>query len=144
MELSIARRREKLIEQSTKDEAINLALDTLQEGGQCLIFESSRKNCMAFAKKAASKIKKILSAEDKKFLTMIADKVFENSEIDTVHNPCFLHSFRCCFSPRRTYHPLEGTSGRRLQGKKDQADLQYSHACSWTQLTCQTGDYQKL
>ena len=33
-------------------------------------------------KKAASKIKKILSAEDKKFLTMIADKVLENSEID--------------------------------------------------------------
>ncbi len=75
--------REKLIEQSTKDEAINLALDTLQEGGQCLIFESSRKNCMAFAKKAASKIKKILSAEDRKFLTRIADKVFENSETDT-------------------------------------------------------------
>ena len=69
--------REKLIEQSTKDEAINLALDTLQEGGQCLIFESSRKNCMAFAKKAASKIKKILSAEDKKFITPLRELVEE-------------------------------------------------------------------
>ena len=75
--------REKLIKPSTKNEAINLVLDTLQEGGQCLIFESSRKNCMAFAKKAASKIKKFISAEDKKFLTRIADKVSENSETDT-------------------------------------------------------------
>jgi helicase len=60
--------REKSIEQSTKDEAVNLVLDTLREDGQCLVFENSRKNCMAFAKKASSAVKKILSAEDKEAL----------------------------------------------------------------------------
>ena len=75
--------REKPVEQSTKDEAVNLVLDTLREGGQCLVFESSRKNCMAFAKKAASTVKKTLSTEDKDTLTEIADEILENSETET-------------------------------------------------------------
>lgn len=74
--------KEKAIVQSTKDEAINLVLDTLKEGGQCLVFESSRKNCMAFAKKSASTVKKSLSIEDKESLSGIADEVLENSETD--------------------------------------------------------------
>ncbi len=74
--------KEKPVAQSTKDEAVNLALDTLREGGQCLVFESSRKNCMAFAKKAASTVNKTLSAEDKEALAGIADEVLENSETD--------------------------------------------------------------
>ena len=36
---------------------INLSLDTITEGGQCLIFVSSRRNAEAFAKRAASAIK---------------------------------------------------------------------------------------
>lgn len=75
--------KEKPVEQPTKDEAINLVLDTLREGGQCLVFESSRKNCMAFAKRAASTVKKTLSAEDREALAGIADEVLENSETDT-------------------------------------------------------------
>lgn len=75
--------REKPVEQSTKDEAVNLVLDTLREDGQCLVFESSRKNCMAFAKKASSAIKKILSAEGREALAEIADEVLDNSETDT-------------------------------------------------------------
>jgi helicase len=75
--------REKAVEQSTKDEAVNLVLDTLRDGGQCLVFESSRKNCMAFAKKAASTVKKTLSTEDKDTLTEIADEILENSDTDT-------------------------------------------------------------
>jgi helicase len=75
--------REKPVEQSTKDEAVNLVLDTLREDGQCLVFESSRKNCMAFAKKASSAIKKILSEEDREALAEIADEILENSETDT-------------------------------------------------------------
>lgn len=77
------RDKEKPIEQPTKDEAVNLVLDTLKKGGQCLVFESSRKNCMAFAKKATSAVKKTLSAEDKEALAGIADEVLENSETDT-------------------------------------------------------------
>jgi helicase len=36
---------------------INLCLDTIAEGGQCLVFVSSRKNAEAFAKRAAAAIK---------------------------------------------------------------------------------------
>lgn len=75
--------KEKPVEQPTKDEAINLVLDTLKTGGQCLVFESSRKNCMGFAKKAVSTVKKKLSAEDKKALAGIADDILENSDTDT-------------------------------------------------------------
>lgn len=75
--------KEKPVEQPTKDEAINLVLDTLNTGGQCLVFESSRKNCMGFAKKAVSTVKKKLSAEDKKALAGIADEILENSDTDT-------------------------------------------------------------
>jgi helicase len=75
--------KEKPVEQPTKDEAINLVLDTLNTGGQCLVFESSRKNCMGFAKKAVSTVKKKLSAEDKKALAGIADDILENSDTDT-------------------------------------------------------------
>ena len=74
--------KEKQIDQATKDEAVNLALDTLKEGGQCLVFESSRKNCMAFAKKAVSPIKKTLSPEDKETLFRLADEILDNSETD--------------------------------------------------------------
>ena len=74
--------KEKPVEQPTKDEAINLVLDTIKEGGQCLVFESSRKNCMAFAKKAVSAVKKTLSVEEKGALSKIADEILENSETD--------------------------------------------------------------
>jgi helicase len=36
---------------------INLCLDTVEEGGQCLVFVSSRRNAEAFAKRAAGAIK---------------------------------------------------------------------------------------
>ncbi len=74
---------DRAIEQSTKDEAVNLVLDTLREGGQCLVFESSRKNCMGFAKKAASKVGKTLVAEDRTLLAGIAEEILESSETDT-------------------------------------------------------------
>lgn len=37
---------------------LNLCLDTIAEGGQCLVFVSSRKNAEAFAKRAASAIRR--------------------------------------------------------------------------------------
>jgi helicase len=41
----------------TKHDDLNLCLDTIEEGGQCLVFVSSRRNAEAFAKRAASAIK---------------------------------------------------------------------------------------
>jgi helicase len=41
----------------TRHDDLNLCLDTIEEGGQCLVFVSSRRNAEAFAKRAASAIK---------------------------------------------------------------------------------------
>jgi len=45
------------IERRSKYEDLDLVLDTVAEGGQCLVFVSSRKNAEAFAKRAASGLK---------------------------------------------------------------------------------------
>jgi helicase len=46
------------IKQISKNyEDLNLCLDTIEEGGQCLVFVSSRRNAEAFAKRAAGAIK---------------------------------------------------------------------------------------
>jgi helicase len=44
---------ERAVLTQTKDDDINLCLDTLKEGGQCLLFVSSRRNAQAFSKRAA-------------------------------------------------------------------------------------------
>jgi helicase len=48
-------RRVKVVSKNYDD--INLCLDTIAEGGQCLVFVSSRRNAEAFAKRAAGAIK---------------------------------------------------------------------------------------
>ncbi|BBL67029.1 ATP-dependent DNA helicase [Methanoculleus chikugoensis] len=45
------------VERKSKYEDLDLVLDTVAEGGQCLVFVSSRKNAEAFAKRAASGLK---------------------------------------------------------------------------------------
>jgi len=56
---------------------INLTLDTITEGGQCLIFVSSRRNAEAFAKRAASAIK----SEDPG-LAVYAERIKKSAETD--------------------------------------------------------------
>ncbi len=49
---------ERAVKQVSKSfDDLNLCLDTIAEGGQCLVFVSSRRNAEAFAKRAASAIK---------------------------------------------------------------------------------------
>ena len=49
---------ERAVKQVSKNfDDLNLCLDTIAEGGQCLVFVSSRRNAEAFAKRAASAIK---------------------------------------------------------------------------------------
>ncbi|MCK9307400.1 MAG: ATP-dependent DNA helicase [Methanoculleus sp.] len=45
------------VSRRSKYEDLDLVLDTVAEGGQCLVFVSSRKNAEAFAKRAASGLK---------------------------------------------------------------------------------------
>jgi helicase len=56
---------------------INLTLDTITEGGQCLVFVSSRRNAEAFAKRAASAIK----SEDPE-LAVYAGRILKIAETD--------------------------------------------------------------
>jgi len=56
---------------------INLTLDTITEGGQCLVFVSSRRNAEAFAKRAASAIK----SEDPE-LAVYAGRILKSAETD--------------------------------------------------------------
>jgi len=56
---------------------INLTLDTIAEGGQCLVFVSSRRNAEAFAKRAASAIK----SEDPE-LAAYAGRILKSAETD--------------------------------------------------------------
>ncbi len=46
------------VEGITRFDDTNLCLDTIAEGGQCLVFVSSRKNAEAFAKRMASSLKR--------------------------------------------------------------------------------------
>ena len=50
-------RRVKVVSKNYDD--LNLCLDTIAEGGQCLVFVSSRRNAEAFAKRAAGAIKSV-------------------------------------------------------------------------------------
>ncbi len=71
---------EKKIDQPTSDDAINIILDTIREGGQCLVFNSSRRNSSAFARSAGKYISNTLGPEDIKLLQEMAEKVIRSSD----------------------------------------------------------------
>ena len=49
---------ERIVPTQKKDDDLNLLLDTVEEGGQCLVFVSSRRSAEAYAKRAAVVLKK--------------------------------------------------------------------------------------
>ncbi|WNY25035.1 DEAD/DEAH box helicase [Methanolapillus millepedarum] len=73
--------------------AVSLVADTISGGGQCLVFESSRKNAVGFAKKAASVIFSLLNPAEKETLSKIATEILEGSDTDVavVLANCVLH-----------------------------------------------------
>ncbi|HJH29198.1 MAG TPA: ATP-dependent DNA helicase [Methanosarcinaceae archaeon] len=74
---------QKPIDQITGDVAVNLVLDTLRSGGQCLVFESSRRNCTGFAKKASRSVANLLREDEKVKLDEIANNILDSGETDT-------------------------------------------------------------
>ena len=64
-------------EVSKNYEDLNLCLDTISEGGQCLVFVSSRRNAEAFAKRAAAAIK----SEDP-ILASYAERILKTAETE--------------------------------------------------------------
>lgn len=63
------------IDRKTSADAVNLALNTVRNGGQALVFASSRKNAVGLAKKIADQTGKELSKLAKKGLEREAEKV---------------------------------------------------------------------
>ncbi|HSQ93732.1 MAG TPA: ATP-dependent DNA helicase [Methanoregula sp.] len=73
---------DRAIKQVSKNfEDLNLCLDTIAEGGQCLVFVSSRRNAEAFAKRAAGAIK-----SDDPDLRAYADRIGSSAETEMAKN----------------------------------------------------------
>ncbi len=64
----------------SEDDAINLVIDTLESGGQCLVFESSRKNSVGFARRAGVKVSELLDRKTRAALDGIVEQVIETGE----------------------------------------------------------------
>ncbi len=71
---------QQLINESSNDDATNILLDIIQDGGQCLVFESSRKNCVGFAKRAGRAIADQLDKKTRDALDFIVAEVMEAAE----------------------------------------------------------------
>ena len=68
------------IQKRTRDPTINLALNTVKNGGQALVFASTRKNAAALAKRIAGEIEGILSKPAKRSLEHDANRILAAGE----------------------------------------------------------------
>lgn len=76
-------RSQREISEKFRDATISLAADTMAEGGQCLIFESSRKNAEGMAARVGTSVSRLLTGVTKEKLGIIAAEIRETSEVDT-------------------------------------------------------------
>ncbi|MCZ7398569.1 MAG: ATP-dependent DNA helicase [Candidatus Methanoperedens sp.] len=81
--ITFANRSQRTIEEFHKDSAISLVADTIKEGGQCLIFESSRKSSEGMAARVGTSISKLISGEVKEKLKKLAAEINETSEVES-------------------------------------------------------------
>lgn len=68
------------IERKTRHPEVNLTLNTIQMGGQALVFASTRKNSAAIAKKIAEHTSEVMSKPVKRVLQNEADKILSTGE----------------------------------------------------------------
>ncbi len=68
------------IEKKARDPTINLALNTVRNGGQALVFASTRKNAAALAKRIAGEIEGVLSKPAKRSLEHDANRILVTGE----------------------------------------------------------------
>jgi len=70
----------KKIEKKTRDTTINMVLNTVKNGGQALVFASTRKNSATSAKKIAEHMNDVLSRPIKRTLEHEAQKILSTGE----------------------------------------------------------------
>jgi replicative superfamily II helicase/intein-encoded DNA endonuclease-like protein len=68
------------IEKKTKDSALNLALNTVKNGGQALVFVSTRKNAATLAKRIAVEIQHVLSKPVRRALEHESERILAAGE----------------------------------------------------------------
>jgi len=68
------------IKKKVSNPAINLALHSIQHGGQVLIFTSTRRKAVSLAKRAAPKVDELLSKATRRSLERIAESIISSSE----------------------------------------------------------------
>ena len=68
------------IEKKTRDTTINMVLNTVKNGGQALVFASTRKNSVTLAKKIAEHTSEVLSRPIKRTLEHEAEKILSAGE----------------------------------------------------------------
>jgi len=68
------------IEKKTHNTTINMVLNTVKNGGQALVFVSTRRNSVTLAKKIAENTREILSRPIKRTLEQEADKILSTGE----------------------------------------------------------------
>ncbi len=65
------------VEERTKNDAANLVIDTMMEGGQALVFVSTRKSTEGMAHRIANEIAESLSPEEKEYLHDASEEVLK-------------------------------------------------------------------
>ncbi|HJJ90524.1 MAG TPA: ATP-dependent DNA helicase [Methanocorpusculum sp.] len=95
---------ERTIPTPKKDDDLNLLLDTINEGGQCLVFVSSRRSAEVYAKRAAAALKK-KSVKLDEYANKIAKKETTSSGkslANTVRNGAAFHHAGLSQDARKT------------------------------------------
>ena len=65
------------------DDATNIVLDTVTTGAQSIVFNSTRRSCVAFARTCGESVSKCLSNADVTGLNFLADEVLDSGDVDT-------------------------------------------------------------
>ncbi len=68
------------VDHKTANDAVNLALNTVKNGGQALVFSSTRKNAATLAKRIAEQTGEVLSKPAKRTLQQEAEKIISADE----------------------------------------------------------------
>ena len=72
------------IKKSSRGAAIEVGLESVADGGQVLVFASTRARAVSAAKKALTGVRKLLSDTEKKDLESASSKILENENTDMV------------------------------------------------------------
>jgi len=74
----------KEVTKKSRDAVVNLALETVEEGGQALIFTNTRKSTVTTAVKVASAIQNLLKNRDKKMLKKVSTEIIKSGEVTSI------------------------------------------------------------